>query len=78
MKNTIDHHFEIVKLDPDMDIENVHEIVVKNESWLQHFYEYIIETASSSKVKELFKVILERQKRDLKSLASAVKILQDI
>lgn len=73
-----DHHIEIFKLDPDMDIEKVNEIVVNNETWLQDFYEYIVKTTSSSKVKELFQVILERQKADLKNLASAVVILQDI
>lgn len=73
-----DHHIDILKLDPDMDIEKVQEVVVNNETWLLDFYEYIVKTTSSSKVKELFQAILERQKKDVKSLVRAVDVLQDI
>jgi hypothetical protein len=68
----------ISKLDPDMDIEKVQEIVIRNETWLQDFYSYIIQTTSSTKVRELFMVLLERQKKDAKRLASSVDIMQDI
>jgi hypothetical protein len=74
----LDNHTDIVKLDPDMDMDSVHEIVVSNETWLQGFYEYIVQTTGSSRVKELFNAILERQRKDTKDLASAIDIIQDI
>jgi len=74
----LDHHIEIYKLDPDMDISKVQQIVINNETWLEGFYEYIVKTTSSTKVKELFQALLERQHKDIKSLVSYVEILQDI
>ena len=75
------HHenpVDFKNLNPEMKIDKVNQIVIKNENWLLRFYEYIIQTTSSTRVKELFQTILERQKADLKSLTSSVKILQDI
>jgi len=73
-----DQQIEIFKLDPDMGISKVQQIVVNNETWLLEFYEYIVKTTSSSKVKELFQAILERQRKDIKNLVSYTEILQDL
>jgi len=53
-------------------------LVIRFEAWLLDFYRYIIDTTSSTKVSEFFESLHQRQQKNLKTISTSVKILQDI
>ena len=70
------HSVEMAK--ENLNIIKLNSIFIHFEEWLIDYYKFIIEKTSSSRVKEAFEIILERQKNDSKSITTAVKLLQDI
>lgn len=74
LDSTIDKH----DLKQNSDIDRLNQHVVQIEEWLLNFYAYIINTTSSSKTKEVFEKILERQKKDNKTLSAVVNTFLDI
>lgn len=61
----------------DNDINKINLLVIQFETWLLDFYDYIIRTTPSTKVKEIFERLHQRQHKNSKSISTAVKILQD-
>lgn len=66
------------ELKDDADIDRLNQVVVQVEKWLADFYEYVITTTSSSKTKEVFRKLLERQEKDNKTLSAVINTFQDI